>query len=266
MMKNNHITDLLPEYLDNTLGNLQKKNVEAHIKECGACKKELEELRILFGAFKKEKEIAPSEALKNNFYELLEREKQTSPKVVQMDSVKRASNNRWASNALKVAASVVLLVSGFLLGKYQQGQESNKEIALLAAESLEIKQTAMLSLMENKSASKRIQGVNYIEEFTDPDKAIVNALTDRMLYDGNTNVRLTAVEALGKFTASEAVKKSFIEALGTEKDPGIQIIIIQTLVSIQERKAVVPMQQLLELDDTQPFVKEHIESLLPSLI
>ena len=124
----------------------------------------------------------------------------------------------------------------------------------------------MLSLMENQSASRRIQGVNLIEEFTIPDEAIITALANRMLFDNNTNVRLSAVEALGKFTQSDTVKKTFITALETEKDPSIQITIIHTLVTIQEKKAIAPMQRLLEQEETQPFVKQQIKSLLPSII
>ena len=265
-MKNNHIADLIPEYLDNALSNFQKKEVEAHIKECEACKKELEELKILYGAFKKEKEVTPSARVRDNFYALLEDEKRNEHKLVALNPKAEPSKNPWVINTLKTAASIALLVGAFLFGKYQQETASNKEIALLMDERLEIKQMTMLSLMENKSASKRIQGVNYIEEFSDPDEDIVKALADRMRYDENSNVRLTAVDALRKFTASETVKNAFIAALKTEKDPSIQITIIQALVKIQERKAILPMKELLEREDTQPFVKEQIKSLLPSII
>ena len=87
-----------------------------------------------------------------------------------------------------------------------------------------------------------------------------------MLYDENTNVRLTAVEALREFANSEAVKEAFITALQNEKDPSIQITLIHTLVEIQEKKAIQPMRRLLEQQETQPFVKQQIESLLPKII
>ncbi|MGB5822008.1 MAG: HEAT repeat domain-containing protein [Saonia sp.] len=262
-MDKNHITELLAEYLDRTLDEIDRKKVEDHLKACTPCTKELEELKTLFNAFEQEERGIPSDTVKTNFFELLEREKQSVSKVVTFDA---SVQNRWGGTLLKVAASVVLLIGAFLFGKYQQETSFNKEIAVLKVESQEIKQTAMLSLIGNKSASKRIQGVNYIEEFTDPDETIVNALADRMVYDENSNVRLTAAEALGKFTASETVKNAFINALKNEKDPTIQIAIIRILVEIQEKKAVIPMQRLLEREETQPFVKAQIKSLLPSII
>jgi HEAT repeat protein len=124
----------------------------------------------------------------------------------------------------------------------------------------------MLALLENKSASKRIRGIQYIEEFSQPDPEIVKALVMRMLNDENINVRLTAVNVLQRFIASETVKNGYIKALEIEKDPSIQITIIQLLVKIQEKKALKPMQKLLELNETHSFVKEEIKAILSNII
>lgn len=265
-MEKNHITELLSEYLDNLLSETQKKNVANHLAECKSCTQELDELKILLKAFDGEKMKTPSDAIRANFFEQIELEKQNDTKVVSMESTTIQRKSNWTNNFLKMAASVVLLVGVYFFGKQQQEQVSGKEIAQLTNESQAFKQTAMLSLMGNKSASKRIQGVNFIEEFQEPDEAIVKALADRMLNDENTNVRSTAVEVLSAFTTSETVKDSFIKALKTEKDPGIQITIIQVLGEMQEKKAAAAMQYLLEQEDTQPYVKDELESVLPNII
>ncbi len=265
-MDKHHITALLPEYLDNLLSERQRKNVAAHLKDCKVCSQELDELKTVFTAFEREKEMIPSDKLRTDFFEQIEQEKQHSSKVVSMNTASIHRKNNWATNFLKIAAGVALLVGVYFFGKQQQAQRSGKEIAQLTDETHAFKQTAMLSLMGNKSASKRIQGVNFIAEFPEPDEAIVSALADRMLHDENTNVRRTAVEVLSEFTTSETVKDSFIKALKTEKDPGIQITIIQVLGKMQEKKAAAAMQYLLEQDDTQPYVKEELELVLPNII
>lgn len=257
---------MLPDYLDGLLNAEQQKMVEAHLKSCETCSKEAADLKELFKAISSEAEITPPSSIKTKFLEQLVEEENSRSKVVSMDSKSAPKRNPWANNLLKMAASIALLVGGFLLGKQQSEGNSNQEIAVLTQEKLQFKQTAMLSLMENKSASRRIQGVNFIEEFDKPDESIVKALADRMLYDENTNVRAAAVEVLAGFTAAESVKNAFIKALKIEKDPGIQIEIIQTLGEIQEKKAVIPMQELLQREETQPFVKKQIESLLPNII
>lgn len=263
-MENKHITHLLPEYLDNLLDESQKKSLESHLKECTACTKELEDLKILFKSIKDEEIKTPSSHLRDNFFSQIELEKQEGSKVVSI--VPNTFKNKSWGNLFKIAASIALLIGSFVLGTYQQEKKGNAEMAILIDESAQIKQTAMLSLMGNKSASKRIQGVNYVDELVKPDHAIVKAIADRMLYDENTNVRRTAAEALGNFASSIEVKNAFITALQDEKDPAIQIIIIHALVKIQEKKAIAPMQELLKNEETQPFVKEQIKSVLSNII
>lgn len=265
-MKNEHVTVLLPEYLDGILNDAKSNEVEEHLAACEACSKALEELKTLFKVMSEEATTIPSDHIRVNFLEQLEKEKEESAKVVQFEGKTKALPRFWATDLFKVAAGMALLVSVFFMGKYQSEASAQKEIARLTAEKSDFQQTAMLSLMENKSASRRIQGVNYIEELNEPDEAIVKALADRMLYDENVNVRAAAVDVLARFTSSDSVKSVFIEALKIEKDPGIQIAIIQTLGQIQEKKAAEPLQRLLEQEETQPFVKEHIESILPNII
>ncbi|MEM6864273.1 MAG: HEAT repeat domain-containing protein [Bacteroidota bacterium] len=263
-MEKDRIDALLPEYLDNTISEKDRIALEAHLAQSEDARKALKEMKLLFEAFKKEDIRVPSNRLRLQFEEVLQNEKNKNAAVVPLRAGKKESS--WASNVLKIAASIALLVTSFQIGSVFQQKKTDGDIASLENETLRMKQTVMLSLMENQSASKRIQGVNYIEEIPNPDDAVVAALANRMLYDENDNVRLTAFEALSRFTSSDKVKEVLIQALGQEKNPSIQIAIIQVLVQIQEKKAVGPMQRLLEQEDTQPFIKEQIKTGLPKII
>lgn len=267
-MKENkeHIKDLLPAYIDGILHEKEMVIIDEHLGNCQSCTKELRQLRTLFKAFDTETIVKPSDHVSANFLEALEREKKNEPKVIALPDNPTSVQKHWFKNLLKIAASIALLVGAFFVGKFQQAELSNADIATLETETLKIKQTAMLSLIDNQSASKRIQGVNLIEEFENPDEAIVEALVNRMLLDDNTNVRLTAVEALAAFAKSETVKSGLIKALASEKDPSVQIAIIENLVRIQAKKAAGPMQELLEHEDTQPFVKDEINRVLPKIM
>lgn len=262
-MENEHISDLIPEYLDGSLDNKTVEIIDGHLSHCSECQQEVKEMKVLFTAFKSDVVAVPSERLRSKFEKALESEKAAMGKVVPLSSEKRTYH--WANSVLKIAASIALLVASFQMGGVFQKKKIDQEFAELKEENLSMKQTAMLSLMENQSASKRIQGVAYIEEFENPDEAIIQALANRLLNDDNDNVRLTAFEALSKYTSSETVKNVLIEALEKEKNPSIQVAIIQTLVQIQEKKAAEPMKKLLEKEDTQPFIKEQIKAVLPSL-
>jgi len=259
MMKCDKIQNSILDYIENNLSKKDTAEFTTHINTCQNCETQLKEMQELLSVISTNELENPSENLRENFEQMLSEEKQQT-KIVKLNS-----KNNWKS-FLQIAASVALLISVFLLGRYQQTQQINQEIVELKNESLVIKQNTMLALMENKSASKRIQGVQYIEEFSDPDPAIMSALIKRMLGDENTNVRLTAANALQGFIASEIVKDAFIKALETEKDPSIQITIIQLLVKVQEKKAAKPMRKLLQQEETQPFVKEKIKSVLSNII
>ncbi len=260
-MEKNHVFDQIPDYLDGNLNKSAEAEFEKHLEQCADCQKELEEMKTFFNVFEEEVPT-PSDRLKAKFESTLEQEKINQGKVVQLEA-KPSSN--WIGNILKIAASIALLVAAFQMGSLFQQRKVNEDIAQLQDETNQMKQTAMFSLLENQSARKRIQGVNYIEEFEQPDEAIIQALANRLLYDENDNVRMTAFEALVKFTSSETVKTTFINALEQEKNPSIQVAIIQALVQIQEKKAAEPMKKLLEKEDTQPFIKDQIRAVLPSI-
>ncbi len=252
----------ISDYLDGTLSKSEVAAFERQLSADDDFRKEVEEFKILFEAIKTEETVAPSKRLATNFERMLQEEKNNQVKVISLPS----KPSKGIAQVFRVAASIAILVGSFFMGRYFESRETQETMALVQGEQLELKQTTMISLMENQSASKRIQGVQFIDEFPEPDEAIVEALAERMLTDDNTNVRLTAVEALSRFTQSEQVKAFFIQALQTEKDPSIQVTLIKILVDMQEKKAIAPMRELLEKEDTQPFIKEEINSLLPKII
>jgi len=251
------------DYIENNLSNTESSEMKTHIETCENCEIALKEIQELLSEVSQEKLEQPSDNLRINIEKMLAEEKALQQtKIVQLKP-----KTNWKS-LLQIAATVLLVVGSFLFGRYQNTNELNTQVATLKNESLENKQNTILALMNNQSASKRIQGVQYVEDFSSEnlDPEIIEALVKRMLNDENTNVRLTAVNALQSFIASEEVKDGFIKALETEKDPAIQISIIQSLMKIQAKKALKPMQQLLEQEETQPFVKEEIKLAISNII
>ncbi|MET1258275.1 HEAT repeat domain-containing protein [Flagellimonas sp. DF-77] len=254
----NHI----PDFLEGSLTTAQQQEFEKALKQNPEWQEEVDAYTRLFKAFSEEPQVMPSLQLRQGFEKMLEEAQQQQVAVVSLP----ASSRKGFGGFYRIAASIAVLIGTFVFGRYLGAKQSDLTIAQVQQEQQALIQTTMISLMENESASKRIQGVQYIEEFKEPDAAIVDALTDRMLNDENTNVRLTAMEALSRFKTSGKVKTAFITALETEQDPSMQIAIIQLLVEIQEKKAIGPMQRLLENEATQPFIKDEITTLLPKII
>ncbi len=258
-MECDKIQNRIVDYIENSMSEKEAAVMKTHIETCNNCQVAMTEMKEFLSEVSNDELELPSENLRINFEKMLAEEK----RLQQTKVVKLKPN--WKSY-LQIAATILLVLSSFLFGQYQKTQQLDAQVAELKTENLASKQSTILALMDNQSASKRIQGVQYVEEFTNLDPEIVEALVKRMLNDENTNVRLTAVNALQGFITSEKVKNGFIKALETEKDPAIQIALIQSLVKIQAKKALKPMQQLLEQDETQPFVKEEIKIALSNII
>ncbi|WP_323787007.1 HEAT repeat domain-containing protein [Psychroserpens sp.] len=263
-MECKNIEEQLVDFIDGQLPPEDSQNIKQHIKSCDACKSNYEDTKALFLAFEKVKEETPSDNLRTGFYNLLEEEKQWhDDKIVKLTESKK--DFPW-KQAFQIAASIILMFGGYFLGSHNSKQTANQEISALQKETIELREDMMLAMIENQSPSKRIQAVSFTENFVKPDVKILEALIERMQYDGNMNVRLAAAEALSEFPKSTIVKEAFIEALTTQKDPSLQIAIIQFLVKIQEKRAIAPMQQLLEHEDTADFVKEQANSGISEII
>jgi len=241
----------LPEYLEESLSEKIKSGIEKHLKSCTNCQQELTELKSFLSILEKDELELPSANLKFNFDKMLTQEiAENETKAI---SLKPKTD--WKT-FIKVAASILIVFSAFLLGKYQPNTLSSKE-----------KNTAeVLTLLEDSSASKRILAVTNAEDFTHKDTKIIEALINRLFFDKNTNVRLAAAEALSKFSSEILVRDALIKSLETDKNTTVQIELITILSKIQEKRAIKPMEKMLENEETPQYVKQQLELNLSTLL
>lgn len=254
MMKCSEIQENLSQYIDGSLSEVANSEIKKHLQTCDDCQKELDETTSFLEFLESQELEIPSSNLKANFNKMLAAEIESNQsKVVQLQP-----QQDWKS-FLKIAASVVIVVSAFLFGKYQS------DISKIAGIQEENKQE-VLAMLANNSASKRILAVTNAEEFSKKDIKIIEALINRLFFDKNANVRLTAAETLFKFSSEEIVKDALIKSLATEKNALVQIELIHILAKIQEKRAIKPMEKILTNEDTPDFVKQEIQISLPNLL
>ncbi|MFK8059023.1 MAG: zf-HC2 domain-containing protein [Polaribacter sp.] len=254
MIKCSEIQENFPEYLESSLSEVANSDIKKHLNTCNSCAKELEEMQSFLSILDTEETEIPSSNLRAGFEQMLAKEiKESQPKVIQLKP-----KSDWKSY-LKVAASIVIVVSAFLFGKHQSNiikianiQEENKQ--------------EVLAMLENNSASKRILAVTNAEEYTKKDTKIIQALINRLFFDKNANVRSAAAETLAKFSSEEIVKDALIKSLETEKNATVQIELIQILAKIQEKRAIKPMEKILSNEETPEFVKQEVKINLPNLL
>lgn len=250
MMKCKEIQKQLTQYLENSLSEVANSEVKNHLKNCANCTKEFEEIQSFLSILENDKMEVPSTNLRNNFDKMLAQEiEKNQPKVVLLKP-----KTDWKSY-LRVAASILIVVSAFLLGKFQSNSlnlKGNKE--------------QVLALLEDNSASKRILAVSNAEEFTTKDTKVIKALINRLFFDKNTNVRLAAAEALSKFSSETLVRDALIKSLETDDNSSVQIEVIQILSKIKEKRAIKPMKKMLKNEETPQYVKQQLELNLSSLL
>jgi HEAT repeat protein len=123
---------------------------------------------------------------------------------------------------------------------------------------IEATRKLVFNLLQNDlSPSQRIMGVKAAYEAEQKDDAIVNALIKVMNEDPNVNVRLSAMEALSKFSNEIIVRKALIESLHKQTDPVMQIALIQVLVQLKEKEAVQSLKEIIESEVVPESVKDE---------
>ena len=87
-----------------------------------------------------------------------------------------------------------------------------------------------------------------------------NALIQAMNEDQNTNVRIAALEALGKFHNQPHVRKALIASLRTQKDPLVQIALIRLMVEMKEKGITKNLKRISTDEETLPAVKDEAQA------
>jgi HEAT repeat protein len=141
----------------------------------------------------------------------------------------------------------------------------NHEITQLRGEVQNMRQLVTLSLLQQQSASDRLQGVTWSYRVQPSDTEVLSALLHTMNQDASVDVRLAAVDALHSFSDSPVARRGLSQSLVKQDSPLVQIAIIDLLVDLKEKPAAPAMKSLLASNALDPNVRKRIESALKQL-
>jgi hypothetical protein len=252
-MEKEKLEGMLIDYIDNKLNSVDRHQIEQLLVRNPEAYKLYEELKEVMQLMDRSARLEPSIKLKNNFEALLQEE---------LKAEKKTKTIFFQPTLFKVAAAVAMLILAGAIGLYIKQQ--NDLIAIHKAELDEMKR--MMAMIGNdQSASQRIQGVNVSLNFAKADDAIVEALVKTMNEDPNSNVRLAALEALSRFINEKKVRQEIVKSLSKQKDPIVQIQLIQLLVKIKEKGVVDDLQKIVDDDGTMHAVKDEAYSAIMKL-
>jgi hypothetical protein len=252
-MDNEKLEMQLIDYIDGKLSEAERQQVEQELVRNEDTFKLYEQLKEVIHAIDKAKKLEPSGELKKQFDDFLRAEIKATKKVTR--------NVFFQPVFYRVAAAIALLIVGGGIGFWISKQNVQQEKLLAIEKELAETKSMMMAQIDNQqSASQRLQGINVALTIPSADDEVVNALAKRMNEDPNTNVRLAALEALSKFHTEPPVRKVLLDALSTQKDPVVQIALIQLMVKMKEKSIVNDLQKIVDDNETMKAVKDEAYS------
>ena len=267
-MKCEQISELLPDYLQGSLSPDQHRTVEAHLKECADCSEEVAVWRKL-SLLPVEQ---PSRMSRVRFEAMLQAYQAGRSNEPESNSAsrKRASSwnfFHWLRSPLGAAAwSAALLVIGVFAGLRLAGPKPpSPEIAEIQKELEGTKQLVVLSMLQQQSASARLEGVSFTTRDEQLNPQVLSALLHTLRFDPSVDVRLAALDALSRHSAQPQVRNSVVNALQEQQSPLVQVALIDQLVEWHDREAKPHLEKLRQSRDLNPAVREHADWAISKL-
>lgn len=267
-MNCHEVQPLLIDYADNLLDAETRSAVEKHLAECEACAGEWKEISALFRDIEQVPLVMPSPALRESFHTMLQTERrrlETSNYLEEQPAGGKIRILHWSSPLWKGVAACLILAAGIWIGTQISKKPEENNLARLETEVKGLRETLMISMLDNESASERLKAVNYAEELTDPNQKVIGALINTLNNDKNVNVRLAALYSLAKFANSQTVRDSLVTSLSRQTEPIIQVVLINLLAEKKETKAIEPIRKILSNEKTFKEVKEAAQKGLKSI-
>ena len=242
-MEKEKLETLLIDYIDGKLNDTERYDVEQLLIANPDAFKTYEQLKEVIHAMQASAKMEPTPRLKRGFEQMLREEE---------IGLKKGRVVFFQPSLFRVAAAIAFVVLGgaiaFIIARQNQ-------------QSRELKQTLMAMLENQQSASQRVLGATVAyNDIVKADDEIVNALVHAMNEDPNTNVRMAALEALGKFHNQPHVRKALVASLNTQKDPVVQIALIRLMVEMKETDITKELERISTDEETLQAVKDEAQA------
>ncbi len=263
---------LLPDYLHGALAHNAADKIEQHLEQCAQCK----ETVTLWNRLADLPQEQPSPLLRARFeamlktYEEARAEKRPPGPRRNWSLLPFLMGGNWARAAAGFAAAAVLLVAGFAAGRFTMRPEpaphsAETEIASVREELRDMRQLVVLSMLQQQSASERLQAVAMGTQQAQINPDVMQALLRTLRFDSSVDVRLAALNALSRHGSQPGVRAALVDILQANQSPLVHVALIDRLVQMRETSAVAPLQQVRQDPALNPAVRQRAEWALGEL-
>jgi len=267
-MQCEQIAELLPDYLQDSLPAEQHKQVEAHLTACAQCSEEValwQKLSLVPFEQPGPESRARFEAMLHAFQ--AGRSEQSGAHLEERKRASFWSAFNWFRSPLgAVAWSVALLLLGAFIGLRLNGSASRTpELAAMHSELTNMRQLVVLSMLQQQSASERLQGVSWSRREEQLDPQVLAALMHTLRYDNSVDVRLAALDALSRHGRQPQVHKGIADALQEQQSPLVQVALIDQLLEWRDPDAAQRLKNLRQTPDLNPTVRQRADWAISKL-
>lgn len=265
-MKCEETGELLPDYLQGRLRADQAAEVEKHLAQCAGCGEEA----ALWNKLALLPEEQPSPALESRFKAMLEsyQEGRWEKRNLASEKSKSPGPMLWGLGnwrqlpAAGIAWAVLFLACGYFIGKHaDRGPDAAAQAQLneMRQELGATRQMVALSMMQQQSPSQRLEGVSWSTRLPEPDPKVMDALFHTLRFDSSVDVRLAALDALGRYSGRPEVRRELVDVLETNQSPLVQVALIDMLVDLHDRGAVPQFRKFQKDPRIDPTVKKRVD-------
>jgi predicted anti-sigma-YlaC factor YlaD len=267
-MKCEQIAGLLPDYLQGNLTAEQRNTVEEHVAQCAECRDDVAVWNKLALLPAEE----PSLASRERFDVMLQAYRSgREDRVAGAAGRERGSfwdAFRWMQSPVGAAAwSMALVVLGVFIGVRVSAPDSHKEeLNAMHTELANMRQMVALSMLQQQSASGRLEGVTWTRREERLDPQVLSALLHTLRFDPSVDVRLAALDALSRYAAAQPqLRSSVADALQEQQSPLVQVALIDQLVEWRDRQAAGHLEKLRQDPNVNPTVRQRADWAIRNL-
>jgi hypothetical protein len=263
-MKCEAIGELLPDYLQGTLSVDLASEVKEHLAQCADCGEEAalwEKLALL-------PQKLPSPGLQSRFQAMLEsyQEGRWEKNNLAAEKSRIPTPMLWGLGNWKqmpvagVVWACLFLICGFLIGRHtERGNVNTAQIQSISDELAATRQMVALSMLQQQSASQRLEGVSWSTRLPQPEPKIIGALFHTLRNDSSVDVRLAALDALSRYAGRPEIRQQLIDTLESRQSPLVQIALIDLLVDQHDANILPEFRRLQQTPKIDPTVKKRVD-------
>ncbi len=255
--------DLTPDYITGNLSEAELISFKQFLEKNPEYQVEVDEMLSVWNCF--DEEIPkPTVTMDTHFYNLLHTAKQKQQKKILLFSFPQYF---FTSLTKQLVYTFTVIVLGFVAGLMFNFEEfENETEGFTNSEVEDVRSQLVLALLEQPSATKRLQAVNEANKLNEITEAIIKALFTTLNSDENVNVRLSAVEALSKYSDIPEVREGLVSSIILQESPLVQIALADLMMVLQEKRAVDSFELLMDKEDIHNSARAKMEKTIKFLI